>query len=257
MYLIADSAIGAIAFETLSPTSSDSIKPIETGSLKVYDRDDNLVVYQINGNGGKYFSSNRVKANECYRMEFNSALGISTAQACIPSQPHVTVIDSGRKVGSLNDSVFFLNISLKDSLPQTNYYKISCIGYGIQSIRTNSLGKQDTSYGWIDLEVNTNSLSYFVNENNYDNAHLLLKDDIFNQTSANLNFEVGVTGIQKVRFFIDAIDENLFEYHRTEAAQNFVQTDPNAHYITVYNNITNGFGIMGGLNRVQIIWLNH
>ena len=257
--LTADSFIGGFAYQTLSPTGSDSVKFITEGSMVIKDEDGNTQAFQLNNPKGSYFSSNRVKQGECYSMNFTSSLGVSSSNACIPAHPKVIIIDSGlrvRQAGSA-DTLFFINIGIEDSANISNFYRITCEADVVDKININPFGQNDTTYRKVNLPINSNNLLYFVNEYNFDNRALLLKDDNFDGQIAYLNFTVSTSRSKSLQFYVDAIDENLFNYHSTAAAQFAVQTDPNAHYINVYNNINNGFGIMGGRNRVLIKWLRH
>lgn len=256
--LIADSFLGATIYQTLSPTSSDSVNFISNGILRIWDENNILLVNKTNGLNGEYSSANIALEGMCYTLEFEGVNGVSTSQACIPTKPRVVILDSGIRLnnGGL-DSFLFLNLELSDTSTQEKYYKVSCIGNRISKINIDISRNRDTIYEWVDLEINTNDLNYFVNSDNYDSRTLLLRNTRFNSTLAYLNFEINLNGVKELHFFFDAIDKNLFEYHRTRGAQNFVQTDPNAHYITVYRNIENGYGIMGGTSRQIISWTNN
>lgn len=255
--LTADSLIGGFAYETLSPTGSDSVKFVTDGIMNIKDAAGNIRAFQLNNPAGSYFSVNQVKEGECYSMNFRSSLGESTSNACIPAKPKVEILDSGlrvRQAGSA-DTLFFINLGIKDSANIPNFYRITCQAEVIDQIESNPFGPNDTFYRRLNLPINTNNLSFFVNEYNFDNRALLLKDENFDGQIAYLNFTVSTREAKLLHFYVDAIDENLFNYHRTAAAQFFVQTDPNAHYINVFSNINNGFGIMGGRNRELITWL--
>lgn len=254
--LTADSALGGYLYETTSILSNDSAKPITNGSMLIKDDQGNQVAYQLFGKDGAYFSSNIVQPLNCYHVEFNSGYGKSQGITCVPNQPNVIIEDS-TIIDQPNDTTFEINITISDTSPNMkNYYRISCMAFEIVSIKVNSNGKVDTSYGWVTKIMNTRSFNYLINEYNYTNTGYLLRDDKFNGSNALLNFTFSISGTRKFRFKVDAIDENLFEYYRTLTAQQFVQNDPNAHYINVFSNISNGYGIVGAKNSWEFVFIN-
>lgn len=252
--LTADSSLGGYLYETLSVLSNDTNKPIQNGAMVITDDLGNQVAYQLNGNKGRYFSNNVGTANQCYKVSFQSDLGTSFGETCIPSIPKYDLLDTSILV-QLGDTVLSLKIGLNDSSSITNYYRFTCKAFQIKSVKVGIGGKLDTIYEWNNIAFTSNSFSYFVNEYNYSTTTYLLKDDKFNGQTAYLNFSLPISNSRKIEFFIEAIDFNLFEYYRTSSAQKFIQTDPNAHYVNVYDNVSNGYGIIGSKNSTKITYI--
>jgi hypothetical protein len=255
--LTADSSLGGYLYETSSIISNDSAKPIANASMLIKNQQGLQVAYQLLGKDGAYFSSNTAQTHNCYHVEFNSGYGVSKGTTCIPNKPIISIVDS-TIIKQLNDTTFDLNITIEDtSSTIKNFYRISCLAYEIESIKVNINGMIDTNYGWVTKVLNTRSFNYLINEYNYTNTGYLLRDDKFNGNSALLNFTFSISGTRKFKFRVDAIDENLFEYYRTSTAQQFVQNDPNAHYINVFSNISNGYGIVGSKNSWEFSYTNN
>ena len=249
--LTADSALGGYMYETTSILSNDSSKPIKDGIMRIVDEFGNQVAYQLFSSSGKYFSNNIAKPNSCYSVTFNSKLGVSEGQACVPIKPSVDIIDTAI-IRQVQDTTLNIEIGINDSSSNNiNYYRISCQSNEILSIKPNNQGGLDTNYGWVQKILITTSFNYLINDYNYSNTAYLLRDDKFNGNTAYLNFSLSIGNAKKMRFMVDAIDNNLFEYYRTVTAQQFVQTDPNAHYVNVFTNLSNGYGIIGAKNTWQ------
>jgi len=250
--LTADSALGGYLYETSSILSNSVSKPTTNASMLIEDNQSNQVAYQFLSTNGSYFSTNKAEQNQCYRVEFASGYGISEGNTCIPNSPMVSIIDSS-VTKQLSDTTFEINITIEDTAAtKSNYFYIACQSYEITSIKVNLNGMIDTNYGWVTKVLNTRSFNYLINEYNYTNTGYLLRDDKFNGSTARLNFSFSISGSKRFKFMVDAIDINLFEYLKTSTAQQFVQTDPNAHYIHVFSNVSNGYGIIGSKNSWEL-----
>lgn len=253
----ADSALGGYLYETVSVLSNDSFKPIGNASMQVFDSDNNPIAYQLLSSTGAYISNALAIENRCYNFKFSSSYGISQGIACVPSKPNIINVDTSIS-NQLGDTVLRLKIRVKDSLGYANYYRFTCIANEIFAIKPKA-GGFDTIYKWVNKAMTNNNLGLFVNEYNYATNAFLLKDDKTDGQIFEADFSVGIKAqrAKQVIFRVDAIEESLFKYYRTLTAQQFFSTDPNAHYINVFSNVSNGYGIVGGQNRFQYLYTTH
>jgi len=253
----ADSALGGYLYETVAVLSNDSFKPIGNASMQVFDANNNQIAYQLLSPNGAYFSNALAIENSCYSFKFNSSYGNSQGIACIPSKPQILSVDTS-VFSQLGDTVLRLRIKIKDSLGYNNYYRFTCIANEIFSIKPKA-GGFDTVYKWVNKAMTNNNIGLFVNEYNYATNAFLLRDDKTDGQIFEADFSVGIKAqkAKEVIFRVDAIEESLFKYYRTLTAQQFFSTDPNAHYINVFSNVSNGYGIVSGQNRFQYLYTTH
>jgi len=252
-----DSFIGGYFYESLQILSNDSFRPIFEGSMKIFDQNNTQVAYQLLSNSGGYFSNNKVQEGACYTLDFSSYFGTSYAKTCVPLLPNITNLDTAVIVQQ-NDTLLRIRLSIKDSSIVANYYTFSCKSYEIFRILSLPNGTKDTQYKWIDKALNSNNPLLFINENNYSNKIYLLEDKQFDGQLFDCEFTLSLTtsNLKEIIFYVDAIDINLFKYYRTFNAQRFYSNDPNAHYISVFNNIENGYGIFGARSRFSYYYKN-
>ncbi len=252
-----DSLLGGYLYESVSVLSNDSFKPVYLASMKAFDNNNTQVAYQLLSNTGAYFSSNVVKSNECYQIEFNSNIGTSTGTCCIPSKPNILAVDTLVQ-NQLGDTVLNIKIKFKDSANFANYYRFTCLVNQVFNVKAKMGGGFDTTWKWVQKSFSTNNFNLFVNEYNYSNAAYLLKDENMDGNEIEATFFISIKNIPKAKevlFYVDAIDNNLFNYYRTLSAQQFFGTDPNAHYIKVFSNVKNGYGIVGGQSRFSYTYV--
>lgn len=255
--ITADSALGGYLYETVSVLSNDSFKPIENASMQVFDANNNQIAYQLLSPNGAYFSSALAVENTCYNFKFSSSYGNSQGIACIPARPRVLNVDTSVS-SQLGDTVLRLKIRIKDSVGYNNYYRFTCIANEAISIRPRA-GGFDTVWKWVNKTITNNNIGLFVNEYNYASNAFLLKDDLLDGQIFEVDFSIGIKAqrAKQVIFRVDAIEESIFKYYRTLTAQQFFSTDPNAHYINVFSNVSNGYGIVGGQNRFQFVYATY
>jgi hypothetical protein len=183
------------------------------------------------------------KAGEKYTL-IGNATGYPSikAEAVIPDKPEVTITNFAFS-GPEYDLKFSMNVNIKDSPNQENYYSIS--------ISAN----QYPIYLGNDSEEENSDPSVTV-----VNGIYLINDKLFNGTSktiivnSNSYTYFGIKSKQIDSLIVDckAITKDYYDYMITTGKQNYNDFDFFAEPVLIKHNITGGFGVLGASNKVRI-----
>ncbi len=216
----------------------------------------NMPVININGNN--YFKSPIVtKPNFIYTLKasapnYKSVEGTDT----VPQKPIATIVGITRPTNNNDD--YKLKLQLQDDATKENFYLIKVYKVDSNLTATGPRYNFNDNVNYVyptyfSIEGITNSDPAGIFGGSEDNQHLL--DDVsFNGRNVILNLSIDEYSNGKSHIVVEIISltKSTYRYLKSVELQNNSQGDPFAEATTIFNNIKNGYGIVGAANDVLV-----
>lgn len=197
--------------------------------------------------GGKryYISTNKIKSNAKYSIRVSYA-GLTSVQGedVVPLKPSFEPV----KYWSYSNSDSKLSIKLKDPAGQKNYYSLQVFAskydqnwhtYSVYNslydISIDNFANDGGLFG--ELEGDIENVIYF-NDDTFDGQEITLSVTVYNSNWG---------GYDAAAPQLSSLSRSAYLYFDSKRKQDNTEENPFAEAVVVYNNIENGFGIVGGV----------
>ncbi|MEC5142110.1 DUF4249 domain-containing protein [Chitinophaga sp. 212800010-3] len=197
-----------------------------------------LTAQQINGRY-YYVSAQTAALGRKYTIQV-AAPGLSPVAGTdtLPAAPQ-----AGNAAGQSNSSR--IQFTLKDNPLSKDYYKI-------RLYKTDTSGNNGSFLNFrLDPAFNNNLVDFFTKG---DYSMLIMDDERFDGKRVNfvLQTENLLTGPAKITVEVSALTFSSYQYFNSLQAQKESGRGVVPYPIRVYSNITNGYGIVGGINTKRM-----
>ncbi|HEY0652453.1 MAG TPA: DUF4249 domain-containing protein [Chryseosolibacter sp.] len=228
------------------PFVSDAIVVVFEGENAIDTLEhDSLGYYRSADEGPKPGKSYSIRA---VTSEHGTASGSSFCPQIVPGQ----FSSLQTSVGEFGQPEYSFTITFTDPAGK-DFYQVMAIG---EYRYTNPY----TGQGF----VNRSNVRVWSDDEGIDNEELenyegfFFPDAIFNGEEFSVNVKMtpnmwGGSASSKYFIYFRAVSEDYYKYKITSMLQNHVGNDPFAQPVKVYNNIENGFGIIGGFTQTVLI----
>lgn len=211
------------------------------------------LMLQLNG----FYRSDKLKPEigKTYTVEVvHPQYGEIRGTSKIPDRVPVAVEDFNITVDGMEDGNISFTLTFDDPDAIQNFYQVEM---HVEERYTNPQTQEgfmryNSIYVWsddtaIDSEEIPNHEGFFFSDVLFDGSQtkILVKGRYYQ-----------IYGATERKFFIyfKSVNEAYFRYKRTALLQEYVREDPFAQPVKVFNNVENGFGIVGGFSQwVEII----
>ncbi len=237
----------------LRPT--ESIQGVDDATISLYEEDNFIEELIFDAERFYYVTEDfKPKSNTNYRIELEAnSFEKVVANTSIPSLPPEIkkfTVDSSFENGFKS---FEFDLTFKDP-NQENFYEVKIFAYFYNrefDPDTDTYKIVDSTL--FDLNISTNDQSV---EEYFDYDKIIFNDKLFNGKEFSIRFQSSIgfsdnlsDNIGQIVVEFRHINEDYFEYERTTGLQRWVDDDPFAEPVPVYNNIENGYGIFGGFTN--------
>lgn len=217
----------------------------------VFLYENNVLLEQLHYvDSGYYRSSTKAKPNAIYKLQVNhKTYPTASAQTRIPSKVMITKIDTvTKKVDDQMNSYMALHhkITFTDPADEDNYYALTVYGSYMEYIYDDWYYMVKDSIKRTEKQYITSTDMVLEDGVGSDNV-LLFTDNLINGRTYSLECMInsyygwGST----YQFHLKSISKDLYLYLMSKQKSGYTKNNPFAEPVTVYNNITNGFGILG------------
>lgn len=239
-----------------------SFEELEGAKADLYENDifKETLVEKVIKNKRYYVSSSKIKNSANYTIKISySGLGSVEGGDLIPAKPQFFPVEFWRASTNYDDETpYKLTLKLKDIGGVKNYYKMRIFSatynattkrYTIQRnseliFRIDNFAKQGGIFGSFD--DNLDRISYFT-------------DETFDGDEITLNISIRGSGPRSyVAPEIAQLSRSAYLYFDSKNRQANNGDNPFSEAVIVYNNIKNGYGIVGGVaDSVAVIKSNN
>lgn len=250
--------------DTISINLTKSVHILDDSEL--HSVENALVLLYVNGilsdtlkhsSNGNYLSEKVIPAAGNTYTISASANGFETAGAstAIPAPVSINLVSIADSAVITPESVeTLINFNVSDPGTSKNYYMIQLIAV-LDSNFIDTLGMyycngEGPVFIYSDDPV-------FDENNQWGNNTLSLSDDLFNgkikQLPLKLNsYDFNCGQIKELHLVFHNLTKDYYLYTKTLSAQQQTSGNPFSEPVPVYNNITNGFGILGSYSEFSL-----
>ena len=234
----------------------DSLKINLSKSLYILDSDNDKPTFLANAtanlyenssfiqtlfylNNGNYVSSHQVKEGNIYRLEVSVPdFNMVSAETRIPNKIKILKLDTATVSGSNEyDKNLQFKLRFNDPPAEENYYMITVY----QSF--NNSGTYDFS------RIGSSSQDEAIGLIRTFDQRLIFTDELINGKNTEIVFKTqNFFHGDIVKVELSHITRDYFLYLKSLDLQYKTKNNPFAENVKVYNNIENGFGILGAFN---------
>jgi hypothetical protein len=243
-------------------TRNASITLINNANVQLFENGTLLQTMnpvQIN-NVNWYASTYKAKAGFQYTIKAN-APGLATAEGTdsVPTIPNATLTSRTVLSSSSNaDYTHNLKVKIADPGGQENYYKIAIFDADTVLSPIGPRYKILNYYNYYfrpNLIQNSGNADPFSNDNDTD--ELFLTDETFDGRELTLSLDyrerpINSANGNRLVVIVTKLSKSTYRYLTSLNNQSLNQGNPFAEASIVYNNIKNGFGIVGAANQVYV-----
>ncbi len=239
-----------------------SIRGRDDAKISVFEGDDFIQELTYDPEKFYYLTEDfKPKQNTNYRIEIevddHETVVTTTTLPALPPGIKSFNVDSSFEDGFKG---FDFDLTFDDPAEE-NYYEVKVYGYFYNrefDPDTNTYEIVDSTL--VDFYLSTDDQ---VVEEYFDYNRIIFNDKLFNGKEYTISLRPSFSvsdnlGDNFGQLLVDfrQLNEDYFEYERTTALQRWVDDDPFAEPVPVYNNIENGYGIFGGYSQksVSINW---
>jgi len=261
--LVAGEYIKVHLSESQHILDAQEIKNITGASIDIFEDDKLLTTLPDSANG--YYISALFKPllGKTYRLEASkNGYENASAEVYLPLNTAEILsvkLDSVELKGDFNELREYarFSIEIKDNAALEDFYEIAIVieyySY-IYNYSTNPPTLLDSIFVKSSVYLESNNLE--LDENQIGGRSILFKDDLFNGKNYTINLLVNdgyyFESIDYIDVSISLIkcSESYYLYELSSLLQQESSGNPFAQPVQVYNNITNGYGILGAYNEV-------
>ncbi|MBK7884161.1 MAG: DUF4249 domain-containing protein [Chitinophagaceae bacterium] len=204
---------------------------------------------EVTFNSVKYFvSSIKAKEGKTYTLKA-SANNMDDAEGSdiVPSKPFV----HGVKLTKVGDNAYKAQIKLHDKIDETNFYRLRIFKAGMNNMNQLEINRADYfSFTLVNFDLNPPSIS--GDEQELAN---FFTDEKFSgkQLTLDINFDYYSDELNYVAIELVNLTPDAYKYLKSVNQQGSKEGDPLSEAVIVYNNIRNGYGIVGGMADTMVV----
>ncbi|MDN5201359.1 DUF4249 domain-containing protein [Fulvivirgaceae bacterium BMA10] len=235
-----------------------NFKWINGADIKLYDGDQLMGTFSESENGSYRLDDVKPQVGKMYRIEASKDQYQSVyAESMIPIEKariQSALISSEMKEGY---EQFFLEIEIDDKAGE-NFYELVVWRYNrTYTFQGYELIATDSTL----MRVYIDSEDVAIDDFQDSGSSLVFSDVLFEGKTHKLKAGIGSffdfdnQGNRIPNSYVISLrntNEEYFRYQRSKALQEWVDGDPFAEPVQVFNNINNGFGIFAGYNETKI-----
>lgn len=254
-----DSTFSISLFQSMYILDTGEFKAVENATVSIFDTEGTKLTELIDTGSGNYTSLLKPEAGKEYRIEALKA-GFDTVEASdlIPvdsAQVSSIELNSTEPEFEGGSAEYDISFVIKDYAGD-DFYEVQILEHSI--FKFDSVTYENTYPSF--LESDDRVFDEFTSSG----VALIFRDVLFNEgeskitVSTYLNLEDNcdefVECIEREFFLIiRKVSESYFNYNRTLRLQQDLEGNPFAEPVSVFNNITNGFGIFAGYRDSKFI----
>ena len=237
-----DSTYSVHLSNSLSVIDNADLTTIENGIVEVFDLNGNLIESLIHVGMGYYKGTLYPQTNEKYQV-VSSAPGYKTVSAIdtMPPKSLIKNVDTAGVENEFNEKELRITLTFEDTPNVRNFYKLQIFGMDNVS---------GSIYGY-PLAIRSDDVALGLSQDGYSNE-ILFDDVLFNGGDKTI-----VIYVEDTRDYDDfleirltSLSESAFLYRETVKAYRESNGNPFAQPVQVFNNILDGFGILGSQHTV-------
>ena len=237
--------------------------PIENPVIEIWNQNERITNFSLDPTrvDGWYAAPALPIAGETYSIRVSSD-GYEPVEgtAKLPSQAQVERFATELvPPGQDNAGRLDFTLTLNDPPAQKNYYGLDMIWETEQfdpATGESSRGIYHTSFRTNDPSLVEPDL--FDPDDNYV-ARVFFTDDLFDGRTHDLEFSIDIAFFpspdfqirQRFDIYLFSLSEDMYRYSRTAEQQLDVRDDPFAEPVQIHSNMSNGYGIFAGFQRMR------
>lgn len=169
-----------------------------------------------------------------------------SARSTAPAGPSIDDVFIGEEIYDEGRTTMDIRVRFKDDGAVENFYEIT-----VETVKEYLSGDGSLVH-YTDYSLLESDEAYNAADDQLDRYSLVWKDILFNGKDADLSFhtiDARVSDAQSLIVRLKTISKDIYQYRSTVEVQDFTSGNPFAQPVSVYNNIQNGFGIVGGFSQ--------
>lgn len=234
-------------------TASDAgFKIIEDAIVKLYV--DNNFVEELTRktfNQTVYFqSSYKAAAEKKIRIEAEIKDNASKiiGETIIPVKPEIKAGQAfWEGKDAFGNSRYLMSFSINDAIQSSDYYQLR-----VFKVKNNIIDRNAPVYFTIEnLKMGNGGIFDDFIQSEADNTQYF-DDRAFNGNSFTVNLKSTQSDLSEIAIELSAISKETYLYFKSILMQTQRNNDPLYEKVSIYSNIVNGLGIVGGLNSAIV-----
>jgi hypothetical protein len=276
-FLDVDSSLVVYLTASQSSLSPDIVSAIKDGVIGIYDKNEQVVHSLQHNKDGFYRSDeNNLIAQEKYAIRAQRGLYSPVeVDFFIPSKVEILEIDTVRRVSievnewgeRIENEVYKFSVTIHDTSLEKDYYTIRLLKSAYRYLLDKDMNVQDSVLVIANMPMHSFNMSSELGINDtwinlksdnkvFGTRGICFSDAYLSGEEKSFSFEVNLfefdaqikTGFSQYYLVVEHITKDYFTFLKSLGLYQDSQENPFAQKVSVYSNVSGGFGIIGAYN---------